>query len=347
MKGLVKFARGDGNMEVRDVSEPSPAKGQVKIEIKAAGICGSDLHIYHDDIDGIPINAPVITGHEYCGIITEVGEGVFAYKPGDRVTSETAFSFCGECLHCRTGRYNLCNSRRTLGYWYNGAFAQYCVVPEGRIHRLPDHIDFVSGALCEPLACVTHAVMELTTIKAGDVVLVIGPGAIGLLAVQVAKAEGAIVVVSGTNSGAFDRLALAKELGADYTVNAKKEDLFAIIADLTDGRGADVVIECSGSASAANDGLLLTRKFGQFTEIGLFGKPIQIDFEKICYRELKVTGSMGSTWTSWEKAIQLMSSGKVNTKILVSDIMPITDWETAFKKFESKAGLKLVLTPVG
>jgi L-iditol 2-dehydrogenase len=346
MKGLVKVSRGNGNMEVREVKEPFPGPGQVKIQVMAAGICGSDLHIFHDDIDGIPLNPPMVSGHEFSGVVTEVGAGVSLYKSGDRVTSETAFSFCGECIHCRTGRYNLCDNRRTLGYWYNGAFTKFVVVPQERIHRLPDQVNFIAGALCEPLACVTHAVMELTTIKAGDVVLVSGPGAIGLLALQVAKAEGAIVVVSGTNSGSFDRLALAKKLGADYTINVTEQDLFVFIHELTAGQGADVVLECSGSPRAANDGLVLTRKFGQFTQIGLFGKSVQIDFEKICFRELKVTGSLGSTWTSWQKAIQLIASDKVNVEVLVSDVLPITEWESAFNKFETKEGLKLVLTPV-
>lgn len=346
MKGLMKFDRGDGNMEVREINEPTPGQYQVKIEVKAAGICGSDLHIYHDDIDGVPINAPVITGHEFSGIVTEVGEGVTKYKIGDRVTSETSISFCGECTLCRTGRYHVCDNRRTLGYWYNGAFAKYTIVPQGLIHRLPDHLDFITGALLEPLACVTHAVTEQTTVKAGDVVVVSGPGAIGLMALQVAKAEGATVVVSSTNSGTFDRLSMAKKLGADYTIDVNEMDIVTFIKELTNGQGADVVFECSGSARAANTGLILTRKSGQYTQIGLFGKPIQIDFEKICFRELKVAGSMASTWTSWEKAIQLVSSGKVNTKILVSDVMPLSDWEAAFKKFEAKEGLKLVLTPV-
>jgi len=344
MKGLVKYDKGPGNMEIRDVPEPTPGPGQVKVEIKAAGICGSDLHIFHSDID-IPVNPPVITGHEFCGVITEVGEGVTRWKVGDRITSETAFSFCGDCKHCRTGFYNLCNNRRTLGYWYNGVFTQYTVIPQDRIHALPDSVDFIAGALCEPLACVVHAVMELTTIKAGDVVLVIGPGSIGLLAMQVAKAEGATVIVSGTTVDK-ERLVMARKLGADYTVDVMEQNVFELVNGITGGKGADVVLECSGVAKAANDGLMLCRKAGSFTQIGLFGKPIQIDFEKICFRELKVTGSLGSTWTAWEKGIQLMVSGKVDTKSLVSDVMPITDWEKAFKKFESKEGLKLVLTPV-
>jgi L-iditol 2-dehydrogenase len=345
MKGLVKYAKGSGNMEIRDIPEPNPGPGQIKIQVHAAGICGSDLHIFHDDIDGIPINPPVITGHEFAGVVTAVGENVTRWKVDDRVTSETAVSFCGDCLHCRTGFYNLCSNRRTLGYWHNGAFARYTVVPQERVHRLPDNIDFLAGAVCEPLACVTHAVMELTRIEAGDAVLITGPGAIGLLALQVAKAQGATVVVSGTNIDK-ERLAMARRLGADRTVDIAGEDIFAAISELTAGRGADVLLECSGAPKAVDSGLLLTRKAGQYTQIGLFGKPLQVDFEKICFRELKVTGSLGSTWTSWEKAIQLLSAGRVNANILVSDVLPITEWEKAFDKFERKEGFKLILTPV-
>ena len=331
-------------MEIREIPEPKAGPGQVKIEVKAAGICGSDLHIYHDDI-AIPLKPPVVTGHEFCGVVSEVGEGVTEWKCGDRVTSETAYSFCGKCHYCMTGYYNLCNNRKTLGYWYNGAFAKYTVVPQERVHALSDHIDFVSGALLEPLACVTHAVLELTEITVGDVVLVVGPGAIGLAALQAAKVQGATVIVSGTSVDG-ERLKKAKQLGADYIVDVTQEDLETFIEQFTKGRGVDVVLECSGVAKAADNALKVIKKQGQFTQIGLFGKPISIDFEKICFKELKVTGSLGSKWTSWEKAIQLVEQGKVKTKPLVSHQMPITEWEKAFKMFESKEGLKLILTPI-
>ena len=119
MKALVKYQKGEGNMEIRDIPEPTVAKDQIKIEVRAAGICGSDLHIYHDDI-AIPLNPPVVTGHEFSGVIAALGEGVTGWNVGDRVVSETAYSFCGTCNHCINGFYNLCNQRRTLGYWYNG-----------------------------------------------------------------------------------------------------------------------------------------------------------------------------------------------------------------------------------
>ena len=189
MKALVKYATGVGNMEIREVPEPSPGFGEVKIEVKATGICGSDLHTYHGNI-GIPMKLPVVTGHEFAGVVVEVGEGVEGIEVGERVTAETTFSTCGRCIHCLTGSYNLCLQRRGIGYWLNGAFAKYTVVPAIRVHKLPDNVDFIGGALSEPLACVVHGAMELTGVSAGDVVLVTGPGAIGLLTMQVAKAEG-------------------------------------------------------------------------------------------------------------------------------------------------------------
>ena len=188
MQALVKYQRGDGFMEIRDVPEPSAGKGEIKIEVRATGICGSDLHIYHDDAL-VPIQPPVITGHEFSGVISEIGEGVTGWNVGDRVVPETAYRVCGKCEPCMTGFYNLCNQRQTIGFWANGAFTNYTVVPAHRVHSLPENIDFVAGALMEPLACVVHAALELTQIMAGDIVLVSGPGAIGLNAVQLAKAQ--------------------------------------------------------------------------------------------------------------------------------------------------------------
>lgn len=345
MKALVKYARGEGNMEVRDIPEPTPGPGQVKIAVQNAGICGSDLHIYHGDI-AIPLNCPVVTGHEFCGIIAEVGEGVSNWKPGDRVTSETAFSFCGKCVYCRSGFYNLCAERKTLGYWYNGAFTAYTVVPAERVHALPDSIDFVSGAMLEPCACVVHGVAELTHIAVGDVVLVSGPGAIGMIASQIAKAQGATVVLTGIDQDR-ERLDFAANLGVDYAVDSQRDSLGDVIDELTGGRGADVVLECSGVGAPVTAALDLIKKQGSFTQIGIQAKPVAIDLEKVCMKELKITGSFGSKWTSWEKAIRLVADGRINLKDLAWKALPVTQWRDAFNEFENKEGLKLILQPVG
>ena len=341
MKGLVKYKDGHGNMEVRDVPEPEVKDNFVKIQVKATGICGSDIHIHHSDI-AIPMNLPVVTGHEFSGVVAEVGEGVTTCKVGDRVTSETAYAYCGKCHNCKAGRYNLCDNRLTLGYWFNGAFAEYTMVPEDRIHHLADNVSFEEGALMEPLACVTHATMDLSSMKAGDVVLISGPGAIGLMALQIAKAHGAYVIVAGTDADK-DRMELAKKLKADRVVNVMQEDLLEIIAELTNGDGADVVYECSGAGVATRTGIEAVKKYGQFVQIGLAAKPIEIMFDRICYKEIKVTGSLGSISPSWKNALKLVESGKVDLKPLISLEFALEDWENAFKAFENKEGYKIII----
>jgi L-iditol 2-dehydrogenase len=344
MKALVKYAAGPGNMEIRDVPEPKPGYGQVKIEIKEAGICGSDLHIYHSDID-IPVNPPVVTGHEFSGVVVEVGENVTKFKPGDRVVSETAFHFCGVCDFCREGFYNLCVERKTLGYWYNGVFTKYTVVPEARVQIIPENVDFTTAAMMEPLACVTHAVYDLTKIVPGDVVLVTGPGAIGIMAAQVAKAHGATVIVAGTNIDT-ERLKMAKSLGADYTINIQQDNIYDFVNNLTNNYGVDVVLECSGSAPGVDMSLNLIKKRGYYTQIGLPGKKIEFNIEKVCYKELHLSGSLGSRNANWRKAVQLVSEGKVVLKPMATTKLSILEWEKAFKIFENKEGYKVILLPV-
>jgi L-iditol 2-dehydrogenase len=206
-------------------------------------------------------------------------------------------------------------------------------------------VDFTSAAMTEPLACVTHAVYDLTRIVPGDVVLVSGPGSVGLMAAQIAKAHGAVVVVSGTDvDGA--RLETAKKLGTDHTINVQKENLNEFLNGITRGYGADVVLECSGSPYGTDAGLNAIKKRGWFTQIGLPGKKIEFDIEKVCYKELHFSGSLGSRNASWRKALELLGASKVNVKPLVSDKLSILEWERAFKKFESKEGGKIFLLPV-
>jgi len=344
MQALVKYSKGPGNMEIREVPEPKPGPREVKIEVKFAGICGSDIHIYHDNI-AIPLNLPVVTGHEFSGVVKAIGEGVTSCKLGDRVTSETAIDYCGQCFNCKTGRYNLCNGRKTLGYWYNGAFAKFTIVPQDKIHLLPKKISFIEGALLEPLACVTHATMGQGIMNPTDIVLITGPGAIGLMALQVAKAYGAKVIISGTDYD-IDRLKFAKKLGADRVINIQKEDIYQIIKEETYNRGVDVVFECSGSSSAIKVNMDLIKKRGKYNQIGLTEEMTSLDFNQICYKELKVTGSLGSIWTSWENAISLVKNDKVNLKCLVTHQFPLLSWKEGFDIFENKQGIKIVLKPV-
>jgi L-iditol 2-dehydrogenase len=343
MQAVMKVAPGVGNIELRDIPEPKAGPGQVVIKVQAAGICGTDIHIYKDEFKTRP---PVVLGHEIAGEIVEMGTGVEGLKTGSKVTTETYFSTCGVCRYCRSGNINLCLQRKSIGSALNGGFTNYVLVPAKNIHALPEHVSFQAGALTEPLACVVHGVLSTPTVTPGDLAVIAGPGAIGLLTLQVVKAAGATVVMLGTQADE-KRLELAKQLGADYTLNVQTEDAPKLIQELSvEGLGADVVYECSGAGPAATQLLPLVRRRGRYVQIGLFGKPIQWDVDQLCYKEIMVSGSNASIPSSWIRALQLLENKTVNTEILISHQFSVIDWQEAFDTFEARQGLKLLFRPV-
>ena len=200
MRGVVKTARGHGHVELREVEPAPPGPGQVQVKVEAAGICGSDLHIYHDTIS-YNIRTPVVMGHEFAGTVVALGEGAGdGISIGDRVTGEPSIHICGHCDYCRGGHYNMCSDRQVMGYYHDGCFAS--TVNARFVHRLPATVSFEAGALTELLACCVHSVIEQAGVTAGDLVAVIGPGPVGLFASLVAMAEGGrLRLATGTDNG--------------------------------------------------------------------------------------------------------------------------------------------------
>ncbi|MEC5423073.1 zinc-binding dehydrogenase [Virgibacillus sp. C22-A2] len=342
MKALVKTAHGFGNLEIQDKVEPQAGPGQVKIEVKYAGVCGSDIHTYEGHYK---VGVPVTLGHEFSGQVVEVGEGVTEFKAGDRVTSETTFYICGECEYCQSGDYNLCNHRKGLGTQQDGGFAKYLVARKESVHHIPENVDYQSAAMTEPLACTHHAVAK-TEINEGDVVVVIGPGPIGLFTAQVAKSRGAKVLITGLTNDKV-RLDKAEELGIDFAVNTQEQDIKELVNSLTDGYGADVVFECSGAVPAAKQGLDLLRKKGQYGQVGLFAQAdISFDLEKIIQKEIRVVGSRSQKPADWEPSLELMNNGSVNALALVTHEFDITQWEEAYQSIKSGEAIKVLLTPI-
>ncbi|MBM3261840.1 MAG: alcohol dehydrogenase catalytic domain-containing protein [candidate division Zixibacteria bacterium] len=340
MKGLVKYALGPGNLAVQDVPEPDMRPGHVKIEVRATGICGTDLHIYAHEY---PCRPPVVLGHEVAGIVVDA-DGTDHIAPGDAVTALPTVIVCGACRYCQEGQLSLCPTRLSFGSGIQGAFTRYLVVPAWSIRKLPAHIDCHSGAMSEPLSCCVKAVSLLTRVTAGDIVVVTGPGPIGLLTAQVARAEGAYVILTGTS---IDRERLA--LGArwvDLTVNIEEENLDEIVKDLTDGHGADIVLECSGSAAATCSGIDLLRKEGILMQIGLHGRPFEIDLFKAELKEITLRTSFSGSLQSWDRTMTLLRQKKIELAPIVSDVLPITEWKTAFDRLHRKEGMKILLSPV-
>lgn len=344
MKAIVKTKRGLGNVELRDVGVPEMAPDEVLIEVNSSGICGTDVHIYHDSAFYTP---PVIMGHEYAGVITQVGDEVSDFNEGDRVTSPATIP-CGTCFMCRTNRVNRCigEQKRILGtHKADGTFAKYVAVPSKILHKIPDALRFDEGAVAEPAACAIHNVSEIVGIDSGDVVVVLGPGPMGLLSLQVAKISGAEkVIVTGLNADK-DRLKLAEKLGADITINVEEDDVVEAIGSMTDGLGADVVIEASGASAARKQAFNLVRRCGKVGLIGLTGKPTQIDLDKVVEGELDVKGSWGTVWSSWRKALSLISSGKIQVAPLITAKLPLERWYEGFRMMEERNALKVLLIP--
>jgi L-iditol 2-dehydrogenase len=341
MQTVAKLARGEGNVGLREVEEPQPGPGQVLMAVRAAGICGTDLHIFHDEY---PTQPPVTLGHELAGEVAAVGEGVTRVAPGDCITTETYFHICGTCRYCRSGKPNLCPERRSIGSGVDGGFARYVLVPERNVHVLPENLPFHEAALTEPLACVVHGALELPKVTAGDVAVVSGPGAIGLLTLQVARAAGAAVIVLGTAADQR-RLELARELGATAAIDITSEDPALEVQGLSGGWGADIVFECSGAGPAAIGLLQHVRRGGQYAQIGLFGKPVAWDLDQVCMKELSVTGSNATVPSAWRTALRLLGEGQVRTAPLITNTYPLAGWADAFSTFEKKEGIKLLLDP--
>ncbi|SFP69252.1 L-iditol 2-dehydrogenase [Oscillibacter sp. PC13] len=342
MKAVVKTEKGPGHVSYIDFPDPQkPGAGELLVEVKAACVCGTDLHIREDKFRNRP---PVVLGHEFSGVVLEIGEGVTMFKPGDRVTAEAPARLCNKCMYCRTGNYNHCSNRSGMGWGENGAFAKYVIIEEQMSHKVPDNISFKAGALMEAAACVAHAI-EITGIKADDTVVISGPGPNGLLMTQFAKAEGATVIVTGTNADA-KRLEMAKQLGADYVINVQEEDAVQKIRDLTGGYGADIVFECAGAQSSIDACFEYVRRMGKYTQMAMFGeRKMSIDMDKLVVKEIHMVGSQSQRWTSWDKLIKLLSAGKLQLESLATHEFKMSEWEKAFDCFEKKEGLKVVLYP--
>lgn len=342
MLALQKRFAGAGQLGLEDVLRPVPAPGQALLEVAYAGICGTDLHIEDDEF---PSEPPVTLGHELSGVVRAFGPGTDTpLKIGDRVTTETYFHVCGQCQECRAGSPNMCLQRRSIGSKENGAFAPYLVVPVRNLHRLPPNVSLRAGALTEPLACVVHNALEIAGVKAGEVCIVSGPGPIGLLTLQVAKAAGAKVVVLGTRADER-RLRLAQQLGAQVIdVTDGLDEVRRIVLELTP-RGADVAFECAGVGASAAACLALLRPRGRYAQVGLYGKPITFPMDAACLKELTVTGSNATVPSSWAWALRLLESGAVNTEAIVSDVVPLEEWHDAFARLRRKDAVKILLQP--
>lgn len=319
---------GIEQISIQEVEYTPPAPGYVGIDTKQTGICGSDLHSYFGEWDQSHTNA---AGHETCGTVIELGEGVTELQLGDKVAIEF-FSHCGRCLHCRKGYYNHCSERQWISHNAHGGFAEYTNAHISGLFKLPESMTFEEGALVEPLA-VSYRAVGLSKATYQDRVAIIGGGTIGQFALAAAVAAGAKETLITVK---YDQQAqLAKELGADHVVTIGDMDLKEYVDDLTGGLGMDAVIESVGTGPNFNDAMSIVRCHGTVVLVGGYFEPLEVDLSRIVWSEASVIGSncYGFTGmdTDFDAAIELISSGKVDATKLVTHRYPLEDVVEAFK----------------
>lgn len=317
MKAFVKIARKYGAVELMEIPKPEPKGDQVLIKILASAICGSDLHAYEYPPGYEFMNIPVALGHEYGGVVESVGEEVTLFKPGERVMGESN-QYCSKCQNCHEGHTNICTSSKMTGLHSNGAMAEYILVPEKIVHPIPEGVSFAEAALAQPCAVSFHAVFDRSDIQPGNVVIVFGPGIVGLMAAKGAQIMGASkVFIVGTDIDEEVRLPIAKKMGF-IPLNAQKHDIVAEIEKVTGKKQVDVAIECSGAAPAAQSALSLVRKGGSVTLLGIYAKPNEVFFTQFVRNEIRINTSYTCTWKNYEQALQLVASGQLDLKPLIA-----------------------------
>lgn len=345
MKAVVKYGKGKGLIEIQDIPEPKIKNDdEVLIEVKAVSVCGSDLHIYHDSH---PYWPPVVLGHEFSGVIVEVGKGVKGWKVGDRIVTETRTGSCGICYTCQSGFPQVCEQKRPYGIGINGAYAKYVVGPARLLHRLPENVPFEVGAVIEPMAICVTSIIERAQLQAGETVVITGPGPIGLISLAIAKTAGAKSIwITGRSSDEGIRFEKAIELGADLTLNVDKEDPVQKVLKMTDGLGVDILIETSGSGRAIQQAFEMVRRLGRVCAIGISGKEeIGIPYDRGIFKALRYDFCFSSSWTSWEKVLGLISKGLLHAEKLISHKLPLEKWEEAFHLLENLQAAKVILIP--
>ena len=338
---------GVQSIELRETSHPQPSRGGLIVKVKACAICGTDVKMYRFGYSAVKF--PVIPGHELAGIVAQTGENTQGYQEGDRVAVAPNIP-CGRCLYCQRGMQTSCEKLQTIGIHRDGGFAQYVTIPAqaveaGCVIHIPEGISFEEAALIDPASCAINAA-ELSRIKVGDVVVIIGAGPLGCLNVEVSRAFGAERIILVQKS--LVRLKEAEFTAADVYISPLKEDVVERVIQETEGRGADVVIVACGSGQAQEEALKMVARRGNVNLFGGLPKDspfIKFDSNLIHYKEAFVIGTHGGSTRHCKMALDMIASDKIKAKKYVSSRLHLTDFLKAIGLAEQRKGLKIFINP--
>lgn len=329
---------GPGDLRVEEVPVRKLKDNEVKIQVKYCGICGTDIHIFHGDGGCCDVTPPLVPGHEFSGVVAEVGAGVKAVKVGDRVTGDPN-DMCGECYFCKNGMQHFCKNNIGIGTTVDGGFAEYVIMREKQAYKVSDELSFIEAAMAEPISCCLHGI-DLCNIKAGDTVLVMGGGPIGMIMMQLAKNAGASKVIM--SEPVEEKREQALKLGATKTIDPLHEDVEAVLAEYCEN--VNVVIECVGNVHTQADAVRFAGKGATIMYFGLAAPeesfPIRPD--DIFKKELHITSSYINPY-SFERAIQILESGTVELESLITNVVPLDDIADVFTKPEYRRTGKVMI----
>jgi alcohol dehydrogenase/L-iditol 2-dehydrogenase len=335
---VVNFAAPPYSVELRHIPKATIKADEVLLEVQAVGVCGSDLHMWADT-PSWQVNYPIVLGHEFAGVIREVGDNASGFSPGDRVVSETHARLDPNGPMSRRGHYHLDPSRGGFGAAVDGAMRHFVAVPARIVHRLPDHVPFPVAALTEPSCVAYNAVVHNSRIRVGDRVVVFGPGPIGLLCSVVARLHGAHVAVVGLPRDA-SRLEVARQLGCEAVVGDPTEWSRA-----ADGLGADGVIDATGVSASLEVALRVVRPEGWITKVGWGHQPLDFSLDPLVQKNVTLQGSFSHYWPIWERVLEMLSTGQLDVRPMIGGTWPLEEWEDAFRAMHTGEVVKAVLQP--
>jgi threonine dehydrogenase-like Zn-dependent dehydrogenase len=351
MQALVKYGSRKGEVELRDIPVPTVGPGDVLLEVKAAGICGSDIGFFdgaHEEV----CRPPVVLGHEFSGVVAETGKDVADWKPGDKVASDNTGFVCGVCHACATADYLLCPSRLGLGYGMDGGFARYvringsllARVPHS-LFRIPDQVSFAHAAVLDPAANAYCAVVQEGRLMPGEHVAVFGVGALGLFSIQVARLAGAAEIFAVGLSSDAARLGVAEVLGATRSIRSDAEDAAVVVREATRGEGVALVVDAAGPVAALEKAFAVVRNTGRIVRIGFDPAPPRFSLDPLPGKGIHLKGHYGYDWVSWTNCIRLLEKGSLDMGAVISHTMSLDRWSEGFALTRSREAIKVILTP--
>lgn len=336
MKAAVYHGRQD--LRVEEVPVRELEANEVLIQVKYCGVCGTDIHIFNGDGGSFEVTPPLIPGHEFSGVVAKVGSDVKRIKVGDRVSGDPN-DMCGECYFCKNAMQHFCTNNIGVGTTVDGGFAEYVIMHEKQVYTFSEDLSFIEAAMTEPVSCCLHGI-DLCNIKAGDTVLVMGGGPIGMIMLQLAKNAGASKVI--LSEPVEEKRELAMKLGATKTINPIEEDVQAVLADYC--KNVDVVIECVGNVHTQADAIRFAGKGATIMYFGLAAPEDSLPLkpDDIFKKELHITSSFINPYT-FERAIQVLESKALDLESLITNIVPLDDIADVFTKQEYRRTGKVMI----